>query len=96
MSNAIKLNDNAELQLPISSIGLFTIYINNYQGVMTSAQPYVDISASHGFYLASVTSSLSDDLTSWNMNITRDAAAAIIPIDGFIFSEEAKEALSHE
>lgn len=95
MSNAIKLNDNAELQLPISSIGLFMIYLNNYQCVMTSQQPHIDISASRGFYMASVTSSFSD-LTSWNMDITREAAAAILPIDGFHFTKEAKEALSHE
>ncbi len=96
MSNAIKLNDNAELQLPISSSGLFMIYLNNYQCAMTSKQPHIDISESHGFYMASVTSSISDDLTSWNIDITREAAAAILPIDGFRFTKEAKEALSHE
>ncbi|MFB0974539.1 MAG: hypothetical protein QMB71_00220 [Tolumonas sp.] len=95
MSNAIKLNDNAELQLPISSSGLFMIYLNNYQCAMTSKQPHIDISESHGFYMASVTSSISDDLTSWNIDITRKAAANL-SIDGIRFSEEAKEALSHE
>ena len=96
MSNAIKLNDNAELLLPVSSIGLFMIYLNNYQCVMTSRQPHIDISAARVFYMASVTSSLSDDLTSWNIDITREAAVAILPIDGFHFTAEAKEALSHE
>ena len=97
MSNVIKLNDNAELHLPcIGASDLFRIFINNYQTSMSSSQPKIDATPEGCFYMASVTSALSgDDFTTWNIDISREAAAAL-QVEGISFTEEAKEALSHE
>ena len=97
MSNVIKLNDNAELHLPsIRGSGQCRIFINNYQTSMSSSQPKIDATPDGCFYMASVTSALSgDDFTTWNIDISREAAAAL-QVEGISFTEEAKEALSHE
>ncbi|WP_320152165.1 hypothetical protein [uncultured Tolumonas sp.] len=93
MSNVIKLNDNAELY-PRTDGQPFRIYMNDYQASLTSTQPMVGISDAGDFYMASVSSS-GDCFSGWNIDITRKAAANL-SIDGIRFSEEAKEALSHE
>ena len=95
MSNTIKLNDNAEIHLPFGGTRLFRIFMNNYQVSLISTNPSIDVSESTEFFMASVTSNGADDLSSWNIDISREAAIAL-QVDGVTFTEEAKEALSHE
>lgn len=96
MSNTIKLNDNAELHLPCEgAAGVFRIFMNNCQLVMTSNEPHIDTSELGDFYMASATTSGSSDFTSWNVDITREAAAALLA-HGLSLTDQAMEALSHE
>lgn len=96
MSNVIKLNDNAELHLPCEgAAGVFRIFMNNYQVSLSSEHPRIDILVSSGFYMASTSSNGTEDFTGWNIDISREVAAAL-QVEGISFTEEAKEALSHE
>ena len=96
MSNVIKLNDIAELHLPCDgAAGLYRIFLRTYQASMTSTNPIIDATEVGDFFMCSASPYEPETYTSWGIDISREAAETL-QIEGVTFTEEAKEALSHE